>query len=146
VSLHGEAKAAYQLEWMKGRRQAWLLANGPCAECGSWEELEVDHIDPAEKKINPALLWSLSPVNPKRIAELAKCQGLCRTHHRVKTRTYLAVRLGGVRAPTASLTSKKLVQVRALLAAGTGGSEIARQLNISKYAISRVKLRKAYTK
>lgn len=79
---------AYQLKFMARRRAEWISANGPCIECGSWDELEVDHINPTEKMINPRGVWSLS--KEKREAELAKCQVLCRNCHREKTRQQFA--------------------------------------------------------
>ena len=29
------------------RRQEWLSDNGPCVSCGTWDNLEIDHIDPS---------------------------------------------------------------------------------------------------
>lgn len=70
----------YQLEWMRKRRTNWLLANGPC-KCGSWERLEIDHINPGSKVNHRIWSWT----DEKREAELAKCQVLCFVHHREKT-------------------------------------------------------------
>lgn len=79
--LDREMQRAYQREWMRRRRRLWFAANGPCRECGSWDRLELDHIDP-EKKVHHAIWsWSLQ----KRSAELAKCQVLCHGCHRAKT-------------------------------------------------------------
>lgn len=65
------------------RRRDWLFLNGPCCHCGSWENLEVDHVDPEEKEMDATKLWwGLSEA--KRVAELAKCQVLCTLCHRVK--------------------------------------------------------------
>lgn len=89
MPLTGDAKREYQLVWMNRRREAWLVEQGPCTQCGSWNKLEVDHVNPEEKVLNPAKLWSLSPNNPVRIAELAKCQVLCEACHEAKTITYL---------------------------------------------------------
>lgn len=75
------AQRAYQLERMKQARTEWLLANGPC-NCGSWEDLQVDHIDPNLKVSHR--IWSWSPA--RRAAELAKCQTLCLPCHKRKTR------------------------------------------------------------
>lgn len=77
----------YQREWIKQRRVAWLRANGPCARCGSTQDLEVDHVDPTTK--DPLLrkgtsLWSWS--EERRAVELAKCQVLCGSCHQTKTR------------------------------------------------------------
>jgi 5-methylcytosine-specific restriction endonuclease McrA len=73
----------YQREWMRKRRQAWIDENGPCKHCGSTEKLEVDHINPRFKKLNPHGIWSLCEA--KRKKELAKCQVLCKSCHLVKT-------------------------------------------------------------
>lgn len=81
-----EAQRAYQAGWMAGVRRAWLEANGPCVQCGSWDGLQVDHIDPAQKETHR--IWSLA--KPKREEELAKCQVLCAACHKEKTRAMLS--------------------------------------------------------
>ena len=85
MPLSGEAKLAYQREWIRKRREAWIQENGPCAKCGSSEDLQCDHVDPKEKELEPAALWGMSPKNPKRVVELAKCQVLCYSCHREKS-------------------------------------------------------------
>lgn len=75
---------AERVNYRARRRAAWLAANGPCQRCGSWERLEVDHIDPAKKTIfNSARLWDYS--EKKRTEELANCQALCHVCHKKKT-------------------------------------------------------------
>jgi len=74
---------AYQLAWIKRRRAEWIEEHGPCARCGSREDMEVDHVDRATKLLPPAKVWSLTKV--KRDVELAKCQVLCGPCHRAKT-------------------------------------------------------------
>jgi 5-methylcytosine-specific restriction endonuclease McrA len=76
----------YQRKWAARRRSAWITANGPCVKCGSWDDLEADHIDRASKSIEPRALWSMSPRNPLRIAELPKLQVLCFECHKEKSR------------------------------------------------------------
>lgn len=134
----------YQLAWVKRRRNEWIADHGPCAICGSWDQPEVDHIDRSTKVLTPAKIWSLSPENPKRIAELAKCQVLCHDCHQEKTSTELASLHSGVRASNASLTSEKLTLVRSMLAAGIRGAEIARQVKVSEHVVSRVKRGESY--
>jgi hypothetical protein len=79
---------ANQLAWMKRRRQEWLDANGPCAQCGSSHRLEVDHIDPETKVTHTVWSWA----KPRRDAELAKCQVLCHACHAEKTRAENSIR------------------------------------------------------
>jgi len=82
-----ETQRSYQKEWVTERRTAWILSQGgKCVKCGNTENLEVDHIDPNTKTMNPRRLWSLSESNPIRRAELDKCQILCYSCHKEKTR------------------------------------------------------------
>lgn len=71
----------YSRYWMRLRRKQWFAANGPCKQCGSWEDLELDHINPADKVHHVVWSWS----EERRTAELAKCQALCHGCHRAKT-------------------------------------------------------------
>lgn len=74
----------YQRRWIAQRRAEWL-EDKVCVICGSNDRLEIDHIDPSQKKRNIGTLWSYAPDNPIRVEELAKCQVLCYTHHKEKT-------------------------------------------------------------
>lgn len=71
----------FQREWIAERRKEWFEKNGPCAKCGSWNDLELDHIDPALKISHSIWSWSEN----RRNAELAKCQALCHDCHLAKT-------------------------------------------------------------
>lgn len=82
--LNADERRAYQLRWSKDRRNAWIASRGgSCESCGSMDELQVDHIDPATKVYNPRSVWNRRA--EIREAELAKCQVLCATCHRAKT-------------------------------------------------------------
>src|SRR6266851_1917558 len=72
---------AYQREWMAKRRKDWFSVNGPCVDCGSWEKLELDHVDPAIKVSHN--IWSWSKV--RRDAELLKCVVRCKGCHLERT-------------------------------------------------------------
>jgi len=78
-----ELQREYQRLWMARRRQEWLEENGPCVRCGSWDNLNVDHID-RKTKIDHKV-WSWAEV--RRLKELNKCQVLCFTCHVEKTWT-----------------------------------------------------------
>lgn len=135
----------YNRDWMRKRRDAWIAEHGPCTVCASTENLEVDHVNPAEKVLTPAKVWSLSPANPVRIAELAKCQVLCAKCHAAKTSAENAVRFSGTRARNAALTVETLAVVRQRLTAGHRSQHIASDLGVSKYVVSRVKRGEAYS-
>lgn len=62
-------------------RHEWIEEHGPCAVCGSWDEPQVDHIDPSTK----AFTVHFSEGRARREVELAKCQVLCRPCHLEKT-------------------------------------------------------------
>lgn len=79
-----EKQKKFQREWVAKRRETWLSEHGPC-ECGSWEGLEVDHIDPETKVTHK--VWSWTRV--KREAELAKCRVLCKQCHRQRSNQQL---------------------------------------------------------
>jgi 5-methylcytosine-specific restriction endonuclease McrA len=68
------------------RHIAWLQQHGPCCQCGSWDHLELDHVIRTRlgDKSKPSQdLWAWA--EPRRQAELTKCQVLCRSCHRKKT-------------------------------------------------------------
>ncbi len=84
-----EKQNRYQNNRLKTRRMNWLNENGPCAKCGSSENLEVDHIDPSMKETHNIWSWS----EERRNVELAKCQVLCAKCHGIKTGKENAQRL-----------------------------------------------------
>jgi hypothetical protein len=79
-----EQQREYMRKWMANRRNAWLNENGPCKKCGSWENLEVDHIDPSKKVDHKVWSWS----EERRNIELAKCQILCSPCHKKKSKLF----------------------------------------------------------
>lgn len=72
-----EAQRAFQREWVRGRRAAFLQGKR-CAVCGAGERLELHHVDPAAKIDHKVWSWC----GERREAELAKCQVLCQDCHR----------------------------------------------------------------
>lgn len=59
------------------------MLGGKCAQCGIDEDLHLDHIDYRTKSFTIAKLWSVS--EERFLAELKKCQLLCRPHHEEKS-------------------------------------------------------------
>lgn len=82
-------KAAWQKRWQTERR-AKFFDGKTCVECGSDEQLELDHIDPSQKVTHR--IWSSS--DAKREAEIAKCQVLCSECHKGKSREQLPITRG----------------------------------------------------
>lgn len=81
-------------EICRARRAAWIAENGPCQGCGSDQDLEVDHIDPATKAVEAWKIWQHTEA--KRVAELAKCQVLCNPCHILKSTAESRARATGV--------------------------------------------------
>lgn len=71
-----ELQREYQRRWMAERRAAYF-ADKCCVKCGSTDELHIHHRDPADKVSNHIWSWS----EARRLAELAKCDVLCRDCH-----------------------------------------------------------------
>lgn len=79
-----EEQRNYQRAWMARRRQEWIESKGGiCDRCGTTENLEVGHIDPSLKTMQPSGLWSRSLA--VREKELENCQVLCSECHKKKT-------------------------------------------------------------
>jgi 5-methylcytosine-specific restriction endonuclease McrA len=75
-----EAQREYQRRWIADRRSSFF-AGKTCVQCGSSENLELDHIDPASKTEHRIWSWS----EERRLAEIAKCQVLCAGCHLLKS-------------------------------------------------------------
>ena len=76
-----EQRREYQRKWIAQRREEWLIANGPCVRCASWENLQIDHKDPKKKVSHKIWSWA----KERREKELAKCQALCEKCHLEKS-------------------------------------------------------------
>lgn len=75
----------YQRKWMQGRRLDCIeILGGKCAWCGSTENLEIDHIDPKEKKNHISQILSRKWEIVRE--ELKKCQLLCESCHMEKSK------------------------------------------------------------
>lgn len=128
---------AYQAQWIEARRQKGLEhLGGACALCGSTENLEVDHIDPATK--SPALrslhtgtFWSWSW--PRVLAELAKCRALCHDCHEAKSAGEHAT---GERNGSAKLTDDAVCAIRA---SSQPSRELSAMYGVSMWTIQYVR-------
>lgn len=66
----------YQRKWMAARRAEYFDGK-VCVDCGTDQDLELDHVNPAEKVSHRIWSWR----DEKRFAELAKCVPRCRDCH-----------------------------------------------------------------
>jgi len=85
VTMHTPETRKRAYAKVRQRREDWLEKNGPCKKCGSMIRLEVDHINPTTKVSHTVWSWR----EPRRLAELKKCQVLCHDCHLEKTRLSL---------------------------------------------------------
>lgn len=81
MPLTGNRNRQYQREWAAARRAAWF-ADKTCADCGSSDELELDHVDPQAKVSHRIWSWSAA----RREPELAKCEPRCHLCHLERTK------------------------------------------------------------
>jgi hypothetical protein len=82
-----EREREYQRTYQLAKYNRWMAEakeslGGKCVVCGTIENLEFDHIDPATKSFT---VGSYRPARDKFDAEVAKCQLLCYDHHKEKT-------------------------------------------------------------
>ena len=66
------------------RAQIIDMLGGQCARCGSRDELEIDHIDAKQKGFSIGSRLSSAPMS-EILAEVAKCQLLCKECHKKKS-------------------------------------------------------------
>lgn len=127
-----EVQRAYQREWMKRRRDEWIAQNGPCAQCGSQDRLQVDHLDPALKLSHRVWSWA----KEKREAELAKCQVLCCSCHHAKTVQQNPGYRAGTKNPRAKLTEEQVRQIRTM---SGSSAEIAPMFGVHSSIIRKIR-------
>jgi len=68
----------------KRRTEAIILLGGKCTHCGTQENLNFDHIDRDTKAFKVSKMWSLK--EEVFWEEVAKCQILCESCHKIKTK------------------------------------------------------------
>jgi 5-methylcytosine-specific restriction endonuclease McrA len=127
-----EKQREFQRLWMLKRRQDWLTDNGPCVDCGSEDDLEVDHRDFTQKVTHRVWSWSAA----RRAAELDKCVVRCAPCHVIKTNAEGSRRaVRGTANWHAKLTEEDVVEVRKRIAAGETLTSIARLFKIDRRSV-----------
>jgi len=115
-------KKRYHREYNRKRREQNLerafamMGERKCAHCGSRDNLEFDHINPATKKF--AIGNQASTSWRRLVIEVKKCQLLCYGCHKTKSAAESAAwntgRFAGENSGNAQLTNKQVAQLRQL--------------------------------
>lgn len=94
VSNSNEYMRAYmRARYHRIRAEIVARLGGKCVQCGTTEDLEIDHIDRSTKTINVGQLTSVS--RKKLEEEIPKCQLLCQPCHLEKSKQEMGVPHGG---------------------------------------------------
>lgn len=123
-----QKQKAYQNSWLKERRRRWLQEHGPCVSCGSWEQLEIDHVNPTKKLTHRVWSWSTK----RRDLELSKCVVRCTDCHQEKTAIENSNAFSGKSNPNARLTDDDVAAIRS---SSQTRSELAARFNVSSWQI-----------
>ena len=121
----------YNAEFLARRKAEWLNANGPCVECGSWDNMEVSHKDRTTKVTSWFWSWSAE----RRQEELDKCEVRCHDCH---------VRQGKANGdygwrPAIKIESAVIEEIRRLYSTGKfTQQELADRFECSQTHVSRV--------
>lgn len=99
VSLKDDRVEYDRTRYLVAKARLIEMAGGVCAQCGSTEDLQFDHIDRLTKSFVVLAAWNKS--DDVVLPEMAKCQLLCKSCHLVKTSSEVSVPHGG------GLTGKK---------------------------------------
>lgn len=94
----------YQRLWMQRRRDSFFSGK-ICESCGSVKDLQLDHRDPRKKVSHRIWSWSAD----RREAEVDKCQVLCTTCHKLKTRSDWS---SGVIEPRVTIPDRVVEEIR----------------------------------
>lgn len=130
----------YNRKWVAARRAAFFSGKS-CAQCGSTQNLELDHVDPSTKIHHAIWTWRES----RRLAEASKCQALCHDCHLAKTAKYFhETRIGIPKPLLRKLTDEQAQQIRQKLGAGMSERKLAIVYGVGKTTIHSIKTSKLY--
>lgn len=134
----GEQKRNYQREWLaQRRRRAIQFLGGACVQCGSQDDLEIDHRE-AHGTIG-GKLWSRAWWRIED--ELEKCQLLCHDCHVAKSATEKAT---GVNHGQSILNPEIVREIRLRVANGERQIKLARELKLDRRTVWDVVHRKSW--
>jgi hypothetical protein len=129
-----DKQRAYQAAWIRSRREAWLAEHGPCIDCGSWDQLEVDHLDSTTKVTHRIWSWSMA----RRTTELEKCVVRCTHCHGVKTAAH--------GEHTSRIGIAAVMEIRQRRAQGTPIKQLAAEFGIDRRNVLRIVKMEAWSR
>lgn len=121
--------------WTAARRKEWFDANGPCVDCGSWENLELDHVDARLKVSHNVWSWR----EERRLAELAKCVVRCHTDHVEKTKRSIEVTWMGTRGEDHPAAKFSVEDIKLIRASTLRTTDLAEQYGVYTATISKIR-------
>ena len=131
---------SYHTEYYKKRRDQFInLLGGSCANCGATNQLEFDHIDPSTKQFSIGKLLNVS--YEKALAEVRKCQLLCKSCHKIKTNANkdgYDRRAKGTSVATAILTDDIVKQIKDRRAGGATLTQLVKEFGYKKATINAI--------
>jgi hypothetical protein len=113
---------------MARRRAEWFDVNNRCVDCGSPENLELDHVDQSEKVSHKVWSWA----KERREAELAKCVPRCVGCHKKKSAGEHAK---GANNGQSRVTESQVRIIRARVAAGEVAAAVGREFGLHKNTV-----------
>lgn len=132
-----EQHAEYSLNlYHKLMKEARDFLGGVCVRCGTQDNLEFDHVDPATKEFTISHGWSFA--TDRFWLEVAKCQLLCLPHHKEKTLLETwgwALGEGNVNSKLLEVDVRNL---RALYRLGRTQRSLAREFGVSRATINSI--------
>lgn len=112
---------------MNRRRDEWFEGR-VCVDCGTSDDLQLDHEDPKQKVSHRIWSWSAA----RRAVELAKCVARCRPCHLEKSK---GEKVSGEQHGRALLTTLQVRDVRSRHAAGESMAAIGRSYGVSRFYV-----------
>lgn len=123
-------KISYRVLIMEARE----CLGGKCVKCGTTENLQFDHVDPATKLFRITKWRKVKASVEEFWVEIAKCQLLCRPHHQEKT----SVDLTGVGNGRNVLRELDIKYIRGLRQLGHSSKAIAAEFDVTPHTINAI--------
>jgi hypothetical protein len=127
-------QAEYQRLWVQRRREEWFEGK-VCVDCGTGDDLQLDHVDPRKKVDHRIWSWS----ERRRAVELAKCVARCRPHHLEKSN---GEKVRGAAHGQARATTEQVLEIRRRVGAGESQAAVGREMGFSRGYVNDIVRRK----